>query len=89
MTAEATRDDLAAVVTALTESAAEQRRWEAKYEARALECDGDSWAVRMLWERFAAHARGAAHAFEVSADMISKYVSVGPEYTRVVNGETT
>lgn len=71
MTAAATRDDLAAVVTALTEQAATQRRWQQEYEAKAAALDGLN---RALFERFAAQARGTAEGFEVSADMIRKYV---------------
>ena len=87
MSAAATRDDLAAVVTALTESAAEQRKWQAEYIALAVAAD--SVEARTVWNRNAAMAQGTALAFEISADMISKYVSVDHGYTRVVNGETT
>jgi hypothetical protein len=72
MTAAATRDDLLSVVTALTEQAATQRQLQRDYEARAITCDE---LTRAMYERFAAQARGTAWAFEVSADMISKYVS--------------
>ena len=73
MSAAATRDDLASVVKALTESAAVQRRWQAEYKEKATRSEGDS-LVRELWLRFAAEARGTALAFEISADMLSKYV---------------
>jgi hypothetical protein len=90
VTAAATRDDLASVVTALTEQAATQRQWQAQYEAMAtaenalvLKSETPSaiaWhrANEALHERHAATARGTAHAFEVSADMIRKYVDVKP-----------
>lgn len=72
MSAAATRDDLAAVVHALTESAATQRQWQAEYEAKIPELvEPESKA---LFGRFAAQAKGTAFAFEVSADMIRKYV---------------
>jgi len=77
VSAAATRDDLASVVTALTESAAMQRRWQTEYKEKATQCDGDS-LLHGLWLRFAAEARGTALAFEISADMISKYVGVEP-----------
>jgi hypothetical protein len=72
MTAATTRDDLASVVTALKDSALEQRRWQAEYEAKAAQLDG---ANRALFERFAAQARGSATAYEVSADMLKRYVT--------------
>lgn len=86
MSAAATRDDLASVVTALTEQAATQRKWQAEYEDKA---EGSSGGTRELWLRFAREAKGAAFAFEISADMLNKYVGVDHGYTRVVNGETT
>lgn len=85
MSAAATRDDIESVIKALTEQAATQRKWQAEYEAKAAALTGLS---RATFERFAAQARGSAHAFEVSADMISEYVHVDPEYTRVADGVT-
>jgi hypothetical protein len=88
VSAAATRDDLAAVVKALTDSAAEQRRWQAEYEAKARfsrdladASDNDlvrrvALAEQYMNDRHAALARGTATGYEVSADMISKYVSV-------------
>lgn len=73
MTAAATRDDLAGLVTVLTEQAVTQRKWQQEYEAKAAVLTGET---RVVFERFAAQAKGTAHAFEVSADMIRKYVSV-------------
>jgi hypothetical protein len=73
MSAAATRDDLAGLVVALTESAAMQRRWEAEYDAKAETLTG---SARDVFLRFAAQAKGTATAFEVSADMIRKYVTV-------------
>jgi hypothetical protein len=88
VSAAATRDDLASVVQALTGSAKEQRRWQAEYEAKAAaqfrlsnENDEDPLlsaqhrANQALWERFAAQARGSATAYEVSADMLKRYVT--------------
>jgi hypothetical protein len=86
VTAAATRDDLASVVTALTEQAAKQRHFQAQYEAKA-HAALDNYE-RSVWVHAAAVARGTANGFEVSADMISKYVSVDPGYTRVVKGVT-
>ena len=92
MSAAATRDDLASVVTALTEAAATQREWQAEYEAKALVARRQSderyvgtgelqdRTVESLMARFAAQAKGTAHGFEVSADMISKYVQVPSEH---------
>jgi hypothetical protein len=54
-----------------------QRRWQTEYKEKATQCDGDS-LLHGLWLRFAAEARGTALAFEISADMISKYVGVEP-----------
>jgi hypothetical protein len=42
MSAAATRDDLAGLVVALTESAAMQRRWEAEYDAKAETLTGSA-----------------------------------------------
>lgn len=74
MSAAATRDDLASVHKALSDQAAVQRKWQAEYEARAAAAR-DVYE-RAVWERAGAMARGTASAFEVSADMISKYVAV-------------
>jgi hypothetical protein len=63
------------VVTALTESAATQRQWEKEYRATAAQLN-DEPSTKAMWLRFAAQAKGTAWAFEVSADMISKYVGV-------------
>jgi hypothetical protein len=91
MSVAATRDDLASVVTALTNAAVLQRKWQAGYEANASAsraAAGDTEdelerarhrSVMALYERFAAQARGTAHGFEVSADMIRRYVSVPGE----------
>jgi hypothetical protein len=88
VSAAATRDDLAAVVTALSEQAATQRRWEAEYETSAATSRASAASttdqleyerhrsVQHLNEKFAAQARGTATAYEVSADMIRKYVTV-------------
>jgi hypothetical protein len=90
MSAQATRDDLLSVVTELTEAAATQREWQAEYEAKALVArrqaderyvgtgEIQDRTVESLMARFAAQAKGTAHGFEVSADMISKYVGVEP-----------
>ena len=77
MSAAGTRDDLLSVVTALTEAAATQRKWQAEYEEKAhFTVNRDLQAIE--WRRCAAMARGAANAYEVSADMISKYVGTQP-----------
>lgn len=91
MTAAATRDDLLSVVSALTQSAEQQRVWEQEYRAKAQvsrdaardtdnQLDYQRYRTEeSLWERFASHASGTANAFEVSADMINKYVTVPGE----------
>lgn len=85
----ATRDDLLSVVSALTVSAVEQRRWEQEYRGKAeasfrLANEHDENPLlyakyrseQNMFERFAAQAAGTANAFEISADMINKYVEV-------------
>jgi hypothetical protein len=81
---------LAAVVTALTEQAATQRKWQAEYEALATAENALALAHKTplmvahhrrqqsVHERHAAQARGTANAYETSADMIRKYVGVNP-----------
>ena len=90
MSAAATRDDLASVVTALTESAVTQRTWQAQYEALAeaenrLALSSETPVViahhraqQALHERHAVQARGTANGLEIGADMIRKYVDVTP-----------
>jgi hypothetical protein len=75
MTAAALRDDLAGLVHAFTVGAATQRVWEKEYDAKAATLTGDT---RLVFERFAAQAKGTAWAFEIAADMLNKYVDVTP-----------
>jgi hypothetical protein len=80
VSAAATRDDLAAVVASLTDSAAVQRQWQAEYETKAAErASAADLISHSMYERFAAQARGTANGLEIGANMISKYVGVSDE----------